>query len=201
MRSVQRIARLVLATALGLAACGDEPQDTSSTTGAESTSGPPTTTTTTATTESGPGAESSSGPAPGDGILQCVETCTVPSECCLPGTPCPGPYPYNVDCKDGLCVRPHCEADEDCAAIHEGGVCTPVHGVPSCVLPCESDDACTGLGAHYLCRGTTDEGATICLEHCDQEGVFCGNATCDPTSGLCVCESDGQCQSKWVCLD
>lgn len=137
----------------------------------------------------------------GDGILQCVETCEVPSECCLPGTACPGPYPYNVDCKDGLCVKPHCEADEDCAAINPAGVCRVVRGTPSCVVPCVDDGACAPLGSHYLCVGTTDEGESICFEHCDQEGVFCGNATCDPTSGLCVCTSDGQCQSHWSCID
>jgi len=188
------IALVVVCAAI---ACSDRAEPATSSTSTSTSNG----STTSATPTSSEGAaDTSTGPA-GDGILQCVETCEVPSECCLPGTPCPGPYPYNVDCKDGRCVAPHCEDDDDCAAIHEGGVCRPVRGRPSCVLPCDDDAACAVFGTHYLCVGTTDLGERHCFEHCDQQGVFCGNATCDPTSGLCVCTGDGQCQSDWTCVD
>jgi hypothetical protein len=195
---VRHVLALVLVLVGCALACSSEPAPASSTTSTSGRASGDDTTTTTSTSE-GP-ADTSTGVV-GDGILVCVETCEVPSECCLPGTPCPGPYPYNFDCKGGLCTRAHCEADEDCAAINVGGVCKPVHGTPSCVVPCEDDTPCAALGIHYVCMGTTDEGARVCLEHCDQAGVFCGNQTCDPMSGLCVCTSDGQCQSDWICVD
>ncbi len=169
--------------------------------------GSATTTTTAATTGAGDtampstsGADTGSTGAAGDGILQCVESCTVPADCCTPNTACPGPYPGNPDCVDGLCVAPRCLDDGDCAGLGAGGACRDVAGHPSCVLPCADDRTCAGaqLGS---CASTDDLGGSYCLLRCDAPGEFCGNQTCDATSGLCICATDGQCQSDWRCVE
>ena len=173
----------------------DAPSDDTSTTMLATTTATATGTTTgTSTADAG-----TTGPV-GDGLLQCVETCAVPLDCCTPGTPCPGPYPHNVDCIDGLCVPPTCVDDEDCAAYLAGTVCREVRGHADCVLPCTDDVPCEAadLGT---CAGTDDEGAAFCFLRCDAPGEFCGAQTCDPASGLCVCAGDGSCQSDWVCID
>jgi hypothetical protein len=145
---------------------------------------------------------SSTGPPPGDGILQCTEVCTVPLDCCLPGTPgCPGAYPFNVDCVDGVCTPPQCESDDDCAGAAER--CRPVRGVATCVTPCngDGDPACSPLGTTWTCEGTDDDLQTFCVERCEQPGVFCGNQTCDPNTGLCVCTDSGDCPNNQECID
>jgi hypothetical protein len=185
-----------------MAACAEPSSDETggSEAGASSSAGADTSSASTSDSSSGvTGGSTTSGD--GDGLLQCIETCEVPSECCLPGTACPGPYPNNVDCRDGFCVRPHCIDDAECEALSAGMLCRPVRGVATCVLPCTDDAGCVGAGAHQLCRGTTDMGEQHCFEHCDQAGVFCGNQSCDPDSGLCLCETDGECLSGWQCHD
>jgi len=188
---------VALAVACGTdsGADGDGPAETSSSSTTDTGSG---TTTTESTTEA---ADTSTGAPPGDGILQCTEVCTVPLDCCVFGTAgCPGAYPYNVDCRDGVCVPPHCVEDDECTGA--GEVCRPVRGVATCVTPCADDpEVCTPLGASLACVGTTDDGVSICFERCDEPGVFCGNPTCDPETGLCVCTSSGQCQVNHECLD
>jgi hypothetical protein len=190
MIRVRRIA--VMALVLGCEA--SSPPSGSSDTGTS------TSVSTTSTSTSADASSSESGPPPGDGILQCVEMCEVPSECCIPGLPCPGPYPNNVDCQDGLCVEPKCVDDAECDEAAAGTVCRVVRGNPSCVIPCTDDAPCTAaaLGA---CVGTDDVGGSFCFIRCDAPGEFCGNETCDAASGLCTCTSDGNCQSDWLCLD
>lgn len=199
-------ARLVFALVIAAAAACAEPSDdtddaaTSSAdadTGSSSTDGSGTG----SAAGSSDAVDSSTTVSDGDGLLQCIETCEVPSECCLPGTACPGSYPNNVDCRDGFCVRPQCQDDAECEALGTGMLCRALRGVATCVLPCTDDAECAELGAHQLCRGTTDLGERHCFEHCDQAGVFCGNQSCDPDSGLCLCETDGECLSGWQCRD
>ncbi len=190
---------LAMAVTLGCQATesDDDGDDSTTTTGGSSTTTLTATNPTTLADES-----SSTGPPPGDGILQCTEVCTVPLDCCLPGTPgCPGAYPFNVDCVDGVCTRPHCEGDEDCTGDVER--CLPVRNVATCVTPCagDGDPACLPLGTSWTCEGTTDEGETYCVERCDAPGVFCGNETCDAATGLCVCTESGDCPSNEECLD
>lgn len=137
-----------------------------------------------------------------DDLLTCVRTCELPSDCCPPGTEgvCPGAsYPYNYACYEGLCVFPPCMADSDC--LGEGEVCREVRGLPSCVLPCDGDDApCTAVDEDQTCSGVADDGSSYCFTHCTTPGVFCGISTCDEASGVCVCSSVGQCQSNWDCV-
>jgi hypothetical protein len=188
-----RAAALALALAGCLVADDDGEAETSSstTTGAE---GSTTTSSTSAVDES-----STTGPPPGDGVLECTDTCTVPLDCCLPGTiGCPGAYPYNFDCLDGVCLRPYCLEDDECTTA--GEVCREVRGVATCVLPCDVDpEACTPGGT--ACAGTTDDGLPFCFERCDAPGVSCGNQTCDAATGLCVCDNPNDCPSNQTCVD
>jgi hypothetical protein len=186
--------RVVIAVASLLACSGPADADESATTdmSASSTSG-----STTTAGSTGLDGSSSTGPPPGDGILECTETCTVPLDCCLPGTVgCPGAYPYNVDCRDGVCVPAFCVENDECTVA--GEECHVVRGVATCVMPCAADPECT---APSTCAGSTDDGIAFCFERCDAPGVFCGNETCDPTTGLCLCTSSGQCQFNEDCLD
>lgn len=194
-----RIASLVVAA--GLFACTTESADDA---GSSTGGGGSSSTGSTGSGSSGDStaaADSSSGGPVGDGILQCVESCGVPSDCCLPGMPCPGAYPYNVDCVDGLCVPAQCDDDDSCTAIDPGQACVLVRGLRTCVTACAADGDCAGLGASYTCSGVADDGSAVCFERCDAAGVFCGNQACDPVSGLCTCETAGMCQSDWECVD
>jgi len=180
-------------------ACAADGESTSSSASTSSSSSSTSTSTSTSSTTTAP-ADTSTG-EPGDGLFQCVEMCEVPSECCVPGLPCPGPYPNNVDCQNGLCVPPICVEDADCEAAAAGTVCRSVRDHMACVIPCTDDAPCTAaaLGA---CVGTDDDdGGSFCFVRCDAPGQFCGNQVCDAASGLCTCNSDGNCQSDWVCID
>lgn len=137
-----------------------------------------------------------------DDILQCVLGCEFPADCCPPGTlgDCPSTsFPYNFACIEGLCVAPPCLSDDECTG--EGEACILVRGTPRCVVPCDGDDApCTAVDASLSCSGTADDASLYCFEHCENPGVFCGNQTCDPATGECVCESAGMCQVGWECV-
>ena len=199
MRPIRRVplASLLLCLTLACPADDDPAQGTGSTTAPASTSGA--TSSSGGDTSTSADGSSTTGPV-GDGVLQCVETCTVPLDCCVPGEPCPGPYPYNVDCIGGLCRQAVCVDDAECEAYLTGTLCREVRGLATCVLPCADDAPCTAatLGT---CTGTDDAGATYCLDRCDAPGAFCGNQTCDAATGLCTCTGDGQCQSDWRCID
>lgn len=137
-----------------------------------------------------------------DDLLTCVRTCELPADCCPANTAglCPGvTYPYNYACIEGLCVFPPCLADDDC--LGDGEVCQLVRGFPTCVLPCEGDDGvCAAIDEDQTCSGVSDDGVSYCFTHCSTPGVFCGNESCDPATGECVCTSSGQCQSSWECV-
>lgn len=137
-----------------------------------------------------------------DDLLTCLRTCELPADCCPPGSEgqCPsGTFPYNYSCIEGICVFPPCLADTDC--LGDGEQCLLVRGYPSCVLPCDGDDApCAAIDPSLTCSGTTDDGLGYCFEHCSSPGVFCGNQTCDQMTGECVCADAGQCQASWDCV-
>lgn len=189
----QRLA-WTITIALAIGGCTEPDSEAAESTG-EATATP--TSTTGDTTADATTTTESTGAPPGDGILWCVETCMVPAECCLPGTTCPGPYPNNFDCIAGLCTPAVCVDDADCMTVDPASVCRDVRGVATCIVPCSDPADCT-VGT---CDGVDDAGTTFCFERCDAPGQFCGNQTCDAATGLCVCTSDGQCQSDWLCLD
>ena len=153
---------------------------------------------------SGPAVGESSGGVEGDGILQCVESCLVPANCCVLNTPnCPGYYPYNFSYEEGLCVPGQCENDGECDGVVSGQVCRMVRGLRTCVTPCTpgEDGPCDGIEVGMTCSGVTQEGEGFCFKRCDAPGESCGGQDCDPDSGLCVCSTSGQCQTDWECVD
>ena len=140
---------------------------------------------------------------PDDGLTQCIRTCDGPFDCCPAGSEgsCPGPYPWNVDCIDGLCVPGQCASDSDCPTSGPLRACRAVDGLRMCVTLCDDDpEVCAQPDTGLACSGVTDEGASYCAEHCDGPNVFCGNQSCDLESGQCVCTDSGQCIAGWVCL-
>lgn len=136
-----------------------------------------------------------------DDLLTCVRSCEGPWDCCPPNSAgvCPGPdYPNNYMCIQEMCVFPPCTGDSDCPGAGER--CLEVAGWPTCVLPCDGDDACAAADTDLTCSRTADDGSGYCFAHCSNPSVFCGIATCDEASGECVCTSDGQCQNQWSCV-
>lgn len=137
-----------------------------------------------------------------DDLLTCVRSCEFPSDCCPPDSTglCPGGFPFNYMCIEGLCVAPPCMADDECTGA--GEVCRPVRGLPSCVLPCDGDDApCMAADPDLTCMGMTDDGDAYCFAHCSTPGGSCGiQLQCDEASGECVCAGEGQCQTNWLCV-
>jgi hypothetical protein len=139
---------------------------------------------------------------PDDGITECIRTCDGPFDCCPAGSAgsCPGAYPWNIDCVDGLCVPGQCESDADCPAAEPPQACRPVDGLRTCVTLCDADpDVCLQPDTGLACSAATDEGESHCFESCDSPNVFCGNQSCDAQSGRCVCRDSGQCLAGWVC--
>jgi hypothetical protein len=135
---------------------------------------------------------------PDDGINTCTQECEGPWDCCPASAmdQCPGAYPFNFACLYGFCVPASCESSAECA---EGESCELVDSVPRCVTVCADDDGCAATAGTLTCGAMTDEGASYCIDHCAVSGTFCGNATCDPDSGRCVCEA-GQCLAGWSCV-
>lgn len=153
-----------------------------------------------------PAESSSTGPdlawPPDDGITECMRTCEGPFDCCPAGSEgsCPGAYPYNIDCIEGLCVPGRCESDDECPAADPPLSCRPVGGLPTCVTLCDDDPTvCMQPNTGFSCSAQTDEGEGYCFERCDSGFVPCANQTCDPDSGRCVCSSSGQCLNGWQC--
>lgn len=148
------------------------------------------------------GGEESTGEAiewpPPDGLNLCMRECEGPWDCCPAGSTgqCPGGYPYNFECFGGYCVPASCESSDECA---DGASCEIVDGIAQCVNVCQGDEDCAGTPATPTCAGTSDAGMGYCIEHCEVSGVFCGNTSCDPDSGRCVCEP-GQCLAGWSCV-
>lgn len=139
---------------------------------------------------------------PDDGLTECIRGCDGPFDCCPAGSEgsCPGPYPWNLDCIDGLCVPGQCTSDADCPTADPAQACRAVDGLQICVTLCGDDPTvCTQPNTGLACSGATDEGDAYCFESCDSPGVFCGNESCDAESGRCVCRDGGQCLNGWVC--
>lgn len=201
-----RTAAWLAIAVLSASACAEDrqppPSGEGSSTGSAEGSG--STGATAATPDVGAAESSDSGwPLPTeDDILQCVKGCEVPHDCCPPNTTgtCPSPgYPFNFQCIEGLCVAPPCTGDDDCT--NEGEACRVIRGASRCVVPCDGDDApCTAVASDLSCSGVADDQSLYCFAHCENPGVFCGNQTCDPATGECVCTSSGMCQVDWECV-
>ena len=135
---------------------------------------------------------------PDDGLDLCMRECEGPWDCCPAGSTgqCPGTYPYNFECLGGYCVPAACESSAECT---DGGSCEIVDGIAQCVHVCTGDGDCAATPDTPTCGAMTEAGMGYCIEHCEVAGTFCGNTTCDPASGRCVCEQ-GQCIAGWSCV-
>lgn len=129
----------------------------------------------------------------------CRKECDFAADCCPAGLePCPTQeFPSNFGCVDGMCVPAPCESDAQCESMTPGSTCHDVDGVAQCVVLCDGDEACSGLGSGFACGGTTSDAQSYCRERCDL-GTPCVLDTCNP-DGVCVCESDDQCINGFTC--
>jgi hypothetical protein len=136
----------------------------------------------------------------------CAKACTVTADCCSAGAVnCPGNYPQNYACVDGLCKAPHCAVDDDCATLAgtTGAtlICVPNGAGSGCFMSCASDGECTFPGS--ACTGTAKDGRRICAGHPSCKTLGClGSLTC-LANGLCGCIKDTDCgtSGKVHCLD
>lgn len=135
----------------------------------------------------------------------CAKACSVTSDCCAAQDPsCPGDYPRNFACENGLCRAPRCETDADCAellGVSDSAVCRERGGFRSCMRACTSDDDCAAVGglAAGTCSGRADDGTLICAATTGGSSLGCttdedcpGGRHCQ--SGTCGCEQDEECR-------
>jgi hypothetical protein len=123
------------------------------------------------------------------------------ADCCPDGVDdCPGEFPWNVECQDGLCAYGGCVDDDDCAII-TGTTCEPAFGAAWCVELCDADDDCL-VDFGETCSGLTDDGETFCMFEgggCVTDEDCGGFGVCDADSGSCICADDGQCPRGYAC--
>lgn len=158
----------------------------------------------------------------------CAKSCETAADCCPEDAPagapaCPGAYPRNWGCDEGLCVPPRCEADADCT-IPGRTSCRLLGGLASCVHDCSADADCDegdvsagGLGSASVCSQAADDGTPFCgppSPLCDDDtdclapgshcldGERCGCRDDDDCAerpfktcrgGACSCASDDEC--------
>jgi hypothetical protein len=189
--------------------------------GSHETTGEPTTTSSTgagASSSSGGAASSSDGSSSSSsssseessstgGVSICWRDCTEPADCCLPGSgpECPGDFPYDYACNDGLCKLLGCSGDEDCqpAPQFEYLTCHPYLGTAICLTVCESNDDCP---EGRTCTGTTDDDLPFCaIEDLQPEcfsdddcEMFYGGGHC--IDERCICTDNADCTAGDVCV-
>ncbi len=126
----------------------------------------------------------------------CGKTCSMDVDCCPAGLPnCPGAYPYNYSCADGICASPTCSSNEECAII-PNAECHPIAGNGSCFVPCAVDDDCV---ADLVCSGQADDGTKYCTTTatgCSMDVDCHGYGKC--FTGACRCQSDADCTGMGV---
>jgi len=139
------------------------------------------------------------GPVYAPEVHTCRKECDFAADCCPADLDnCPAlEFPGNFGCVDGMCVPAPCETDDQCEALTPGSTCHDVDGVPQCVVLCQGDDACSGLGSGFACGGETTDGQGYCRERCDT-GTPCLLEECNP-EGICECSNDDQCVNGFTC--
>lgn len=164
----------------------------SESTGSSSESGSDTSAATQPTTASS-SESSSTGETDTDGEepLYCLQTCVAAADCCPDFIEdCPGEYPWNVMCTDGLCEYGGCTGDDDCSFV-VGLTCEDLGDVFACVPLCDSDDDCFE-DAGETCSGATEDGLSYCTVPfvCTSDDDCQGFGVCDLDTGDCVCDDD-----------
>lgn len=186
---------LVGAGFMGLAACSSEPSGTGGTGGTAGAGGAGGMAGT-----GGMGGMGGSGPMGGF----CGKSCTKPADCCAPNAMnCPGAFPYNMPCDNGVCGPPQCTSDADCTF---GGVapdykCLTENGLKVCAVDCMTDADCT---MPLKCIGQDDNG----VKYCNAEPMMTGGCMtdmdcngygkCNTSSGFCECTVDTDCTGMGV---
>jgi hypothetical protein len=111
---------------------------------------------------------------------------------------CPGAYPYNFTCDNGLCGKPQCTKDEDCAfgGLLENFKCFTVGGEKSCHETCMADTDCNP-GTQMTYSGSGDAGTKFCMDaiavECMNDALCVGLGKCNLTSKTCECAADDDC--------
>lgn len=161
----------------------------------------PTATDPTATGDTSDGGTTAAETDTGGGGMFCQAMCAEAVDCCNGAPNCPGDYPLNYECVDGLCESGGCADDMDCMIIM-GTSCLEVNGFPLCVPTCESDDDClTEFGE--TCTGMADSGEMICeIEPvgCKSDEDCFGFGTCDVATGVCSCADTTECPKGYECV-
>ena len=136
----------------------------------------------------------------GDDVQYCQQECMDAADCCPEGVPnCPGEYPFNSECVDGLCQFGGCTSDEDCELIF-GTSCEDLGDYAACVPLCDEDDDClTDFGE--TCSGVTEDGQSFCTIQfgCTSDDDCQGFGVCDVDSGNCYCDDATVCPDGFDC--
>jgi hypothetical protein len=150
------------------------------------------------------GGQTEQGESKGVSPGYCAKACSVTSDCCAAEDPnCPGEYPRNFSCENGLCRAPRCETDAHCAyLLGDTGsmICRERDGLPSCLRACAVDDDCGAEGglAAGTCSALADDGTRVCEMTTGGLSLGCKTDEDCPVgrhcqSGTCGCEQDAEC--------
>jgi hypothetical protein len=120
----------------------------------------------------------------------CAKGCDADADCCPPGASnCPGDFPNNYSCREGICIPAHCESDANCLI----GTCHEVGGIGTCFNPCSTDEDCSAI-PEGGCDGVADDGVKYCTvptAPCVDDGDCFGTGRC--REGVCTCDTDEDC--------
>jgi hypothetical protein len=136
----------------------------------------------------------------GDDPQYCLQQCSEAADCCPQGIDdCPGQWPWNYECVDGICRNGGCSGDDDCAII-QGTSCESLDGFMACVPLCNADSDCLE-DVGETCSGVTDDGETFCLYPggCRSDDDCQGFGVCDSETGACVCDDATVCPKGYDC--
>jgi hypothetical protein len=183
-------------TFMSFVGCGDDTTKTSGTAGSGGSAG-----------SGGEGGSAGSGGGSGGGAPTggyCGKSCAMPVDCCPVGAPmCPGAYPNNWTCDNGVCGAPQCSTDDDCTfgGALMGYACLTVDSLKFCAKTCAADADCSMQ--MLTCSGSDDGGKKYCSTTtmgggCKADADCMGYGKCNTTSGACECSADGDCSGAGV---
>ncbi|MDI3292089.1 hypothetical protein QHF83_52750, partial [Polyangium sp. 15x6] len=147
----------------------------------------------------GGGMGGTGGGAPAGGY--CGKSCAMPADCCQGAPNCPGDYPFNYTCDNGVCGPGQCATDMECTfgGALPNNKCVAENGLKTCVTPCTADADCT---MPLKCIGEDDSGAKYCTSEatggCMSDADCNGYGKCNTTSKACECSADADCTGAGV---